>query len=85
MGGICIYDSIEMENMIKNELTLSIDGMHCDACVRRVTAALGAADGVVVGQVKVGSAHVSFDPAEITPEEIAETVDRIGFRAAIRQ
>ena len=68
-----------MENTVK----LSIEGMHCEGCVRRVTNALAAVDGVKVGSVEVGSATVSIDPARIAPEQIAAAVDRIGFTAHI--
>ncbi len=68
-----------------NDLQLSIEGMHCEACVRRVTNALAAVKGVRVGAVKVGSAKVEFDPASASPEEIAAAVDRIGFTAQLER
>ncbi|WP_031495080.1 heavy-metal-associated domain-containing protein [Bryobacter aggregatus] len=40
---------------------LKIDGMHCGACVRRVTALLSGVDGVKVEHVEVGKAVVSGD------------------------
>jgi copper chaperone len=43
-------------------MTIAIDGMHCDACVRRVKKALETA-GVAVEAVNVGSAQVSGDAA----------------------
>lgn len=70
---------------MKEELTLSIDGMHCDACVRRVTAALQRINGVDLHAVQVGSAKLSFDPEETTPKEISEAVDRVGFTATVKQ
>lgn len=66
-----------MEKIIQ----LKIDGMHCDGCVRRVTQALGALDGVRVESVVVGSAAVSVDPAKASPEQVTAAVDRIGFTA----
>ena len=45
-----------MADFQKQELT--IDGMHCDACVRRVTQTLGSVPGVRVGRVEVGRAEV---------------------------
>ncbi|HEX4749044.1 MAG TPA: heavy metal-associated domain-containing protein [Bryobacteraceae bacterium] len=70
---------------MKEELTLAIDGMHCDACVRRVTSALQRVNGVNLDRVQVGSARLSFDPEETSPKEIAEAVDRIGFTATVKQ
>jgi copper chaperone CopZ len=41
------------------EFTLHIDGMHCGACVRRVSQALAAVEGVVVNEVRVGVARLT--------------------------
>jgi copper chaperone CopZ len=41
------------------EFTLKIDGMHCGACVRRVSQALAATPGVVVNDVRVGAARLT--------------------------
>jgi len=65
------------------DLRLSIQGMHCEACVRRVTNALAGLKGVRVDSVRVGSAQVEFDPAAASPVEIAAAVDRIGFKAHV--
>ncbi|MBV8436885.1 MAG: heavy-metal-associated domain-containing protein [Silvibacterium sp.] len=65
------------------DLRLSIEGMHCEACVRRVTNALAGVKGVRVDSVKLGSAKVEFEPGTATPEEIAGAVDRIGFKVQI--
>lgn len=62
-------------------LILNIDGMHCDGCVRRVTAALKQVSGVNVKEVNVGRAEVDFDPAKTAPEAIAAAVNKIGFTA----
>ncbi|MBI5281713.1 MAG: heavy-metal-associated domain-containing protein [Candidatus Solibacter usitatus] len=62
-------------------LTLSIEGMHCGACVNRVTNALKQVDGVEVRRVEVGSAEVAYDAARTAPAAIAEAVNRIGFKA----
>ncbi len=49
------------------EFKLSIDGMHCGACVRRATEALAKVEGVVVHEVRVGSARLSssLEPAPV--------------------
>lgn len=62
---------------------ISIDGMHCEACVRRVTGALQAVDGVRVESVEVGSASVAVDTARASAEEIAAAIGRIGFSAHV--
>ena len=41
------------------EFTLIIDGMHCGSCVRRVSQALAATEGVIVNEVRVGAARLT--------------------------
>ena len=43
------------------EFTLRIDGMHCGSCVRRVTQALNATDGVEVEEVRIGAARLKSE------------------------
>ena len=66
---------------MQKALALSIEGMHCGACVRRVTDALGKIEGVHVNSVEVGSATITFDPEEVTVEKIAGRINQIGFAA----
>jgi copper chaperone len=80
LGGICIY-FCRRRVFMQSELTLSIEGMHCEGCVRRVTAVLQGVKGVEVGSVEVGSAQTTFDPNQASAEEIAAAVTRIGFSA----
>jgi copper chaperone CopZ len=60
-------------------VTLTIDGMSCDACVRHVTNALQAVPGVRVQRVAVGSATVAYDPAKASPAALAEAVREAGY------
>ena len=66
---------------MQEAIALSIDGMHCGACIRRVTAALEKMEGVQVNSVEVGSARVTFNPEQVTVEKIAGAVNKIGFEA----
>jgi copper chaperone len=58
---------------------ITIDGMHCQACVRRVSAAIQKVPGIVSAKVEVGSAAVEFDPQTTSPPAIAEAVKSAGF------
>ena len=64
-------------------IQLQIEGMHCGACVRRVTQALEALPGIRLESVEVGSARLQYDAALIDRERIPATVDGIGFPARI--
>lgn len=61
-------------------LTLTLGGMSCGHCVRAVDDALKAADGVSVENVAVGSATLQYDPAKITPAQIASLVEEEGYK-----
>jgi copper chaperone CopZ len=76
---------VQRRHMMADTLTLSIEGMHCGGCIRRVTSALESVEGVEVGSVEVGSAQMIFDPNGASAEEIAAAVDRIGFFAHIEK
>jgi copper chaperone len=69
---------------MENTLNLAIEGMHCGACVRRVTTALQGVEGVTVKSVEVGSAKVVFDAAATSTPEIAAALDRNGFPARVQ-
>jgi copper chaperone len=62
-----------------NQLTLNISGMHCDACVRRVTAALEKVPGIVVEDVKVGTARLRIPDGQADTEAIHAAVRKTGF------
>jgi copper chaperone CopZ len=63
------------------EFKLSIEGMHCGACVRRVTQALASVEGVKVEEVRVGAARLSstLDPAPV--EQSLAAIANAGFTA----
>lgn len=41
-----------------SEFTLRIEGMHCGACVRRVSQALASTPGLTVEEVRLGAARL---------------------------
>ena len=61
----------------------AVEGMHCGACVRRVTNALQTVPGIQINSVEVGSAKLAFNPDATTPEEITAAVNGIGFTAKV--
>jgi copper chaperone len=70
---------------MQDTLRLSIEGMHCGGCVRRVSAALQGVRGVELGPVEVGAAQLTFHSDQTTAEKIAAAVNRIGFSARIEK
>jgi copper chaperone len=83
LGGI--ERLLPMDRSTQETLTLSIEGMHCGACVRRATTALQRVAGVRLDSVDVGSAKMSFNSEQATAGEIVGVLDRIGFVAHIKK
>jgi copper chaperone len=63
------------------EITLRIDGMHCGACIRRVTQALQGVNGVEVEEVRLGAARVKVADDSAAAPDLLASVARIGFSA----
>jgi copper chaperone CopZ len=60
-----------------SEITFSIDGMHCGACVRRVTQALQRVPETEVEEVRIGAARVkSADAAAVVA-----ALSKAGYKA----
>ncbi|MGW2650357.1 heavy metal translocating P-type ATPase [Streptomyces sp. NPDC001393] len=62
---------------------LNVGGMTCAACVKRVEKKLAKLEGVTATvNLATGRARVSH-PAQISPEELVETVEQAGYTAAL--
>ncbi len=66
-----------------NTLKLTIDGMSCGHCLNRVQKALGTVAGLEHTSVQIGQATLDYDPAQYTPEAIADVVTKAGYRAQV--
>ncbi len=65
-------------------ITLRIDGMGCDGCVRSVRDALVAVAGVRRAEVDLGGAAASVEAlAGVDPASLVAAVDEAGYEAAI--
>lgn len=62
-------------------VTLNVEGMSCGHCVKSVEGSVGALAGV--DQVKVnleeGLVEVAFNEAQVSLEQIKETIDDQGY------
>jgi copper chaperone CopZ len=65
------------------EYSLHIDGMHCGACVRRVTQALASTDGIVVTEVRVGSARIGSSQGQAPVDLALAALAKAGFTARL--
>lgn len=63
-------------------LSMRVEGMSCQHCVRAVRDALAEVPGVEVRSVEVGAATVAYDPSQTTTAQIADAVRDAGYELA---
>ncbi len=68
----------------KEKITLSISGMHCGHCMKRVSDTLNGLKGVKKATVSLenGTADVEYIPSKITVNEMISAIKAIGFDAS---
>ncbi len=66
-------------------VVLHVEGMTCPSCKVAVRTALSRLDGVKDAKVDVAakSATVALDPARVTPAQLADAVNRLGYKASL--
>lgn len=66
---------------------MPVEGMHCAACAAKVERVLRSDRAVRTADVAFATrvARVEFDPTRTTPEQLAQQVQRAGFRLAWHQ
>jgi copper chaperone len=62
------------------QVVLRIDGMHCGACVRRVTQALQSVSGIEAEEVRVGAARLKVQDLA-NAEAAIEAINKAGYPA----
>jgi copper chaperone len=63
------------------EFTLRIEGMHCGACVRRVSQALTGTEGLRVKEVRVGAARIASDQDPLPVGRALDALAKAGYPA----
>ena len=64
-----------------SEFTLHIDGMHCGACVRRVSQALAQTPGLEVKEVQVGAARIASAQEPLPVDRAIAALAAAGYNA----
>lgn len=62
------------------EITLKIEGMSCQHCVKSVEKAVDGIDGVDSSDVAVGSARVVFDDTKTGKDTIGKAIRDAGYK-----
>ena len=63
------------------EFTLRIEGMHCGACVRRVSQALAGTGGLEVKEVRVGAARIASGQDPLPVDRAVAALAKAGYPA----
>jgi copper chaperone CopZ len=62
------------------DVNLRIEGMHCGACIRRVTQTLQSVPGAEVEEVRLGAARVQL-PLLASADDLIAKLGKAGFAA----
>lgn len=64
---------------------LHVEGMTCPSCKVAVRTALKKLDGVKDARVDVAakSATVEYDPTKVTPQQLVDAVNQLGYQASL--
>jgi len=88
-------DFIKMEQSIhklgygtaKQSIELQLEGMTCSACAAKIEKSLNKLQGVTDANVNFAmeTAHVEFNPLDVTIEDMQQLVKKLGYRASTKQ
>jgi copper chaperone len=71
-------------NEVMEHITINVEGMSCEHCVKAVTdaaSALPSVTGVAV-DLAAGTAALDYDPEQVTEAEIKEAIEDQGYDVA---
>jgi copper chaperone len=71
------------ERTLMERLTMTIEGMTCEHCVRAVRGRLEKTPGVKVDDVQIGSAVIEYNPATTNVDDIEEAIADEGYTAFV--
>jgi copper chaperone len=66
-------------------LSLTIEGMTCEHCLRAVRGRLEKTPGVKVEDVSIGAATLDFDPSRTSIDDIEEAIADEGYTAFVAE
>lgn len=83
--GVAPSSSMNAAVQGKAIVTLSIEGMYCEACAKGIEGSLASIKGVRKANVEYeqGRAVVEYDPAIVQPQAFVDRINKSGFTAKI--
>ncbi len=92
LGGLVRYEPLRPNftvmtlALLAGAFYFTIEGMTCGACATSVKIVLGKIEGVSAARVshEEKSAVVTYDPAKVTPQQLADTVnEKLPYKATV--
>uniref|UniRef100_A0A1A9W6B3 HMA domain-containing protein n=1 Tax=Glossina brevipalpis TaxID=37001 RepID=A0A1A9W6B3_9MUSC len=87
MGFDCYYETDENKDKLPEECMVEVEvlGMTCQSCVNNIESNVGSRAGIlkIIVNLEQKNAEVLYDPTQLSPEEIAEMIDDMGFDAKV--
>jgi copper chaperone len=65
------------------EITITIGGMSCEHCVKRVRKGLDALGGISTADVTIGKAVIAYDESKLSEDEIKKAIEKAGYKILI--
>ncbi|MFB7813227.1 heavy metal translocating P-type ATPase [Paenibacillus chitinolyticus] len=72
---------------VKDFVDFQLEGMTCAACANRIEKGLAKMPGVTSATVNFAleTAHVEYQPGEVTPADMQGKVEKLGYKALLKQ
>ena len=89
LGGVACSDAKAESPIVDtsrvHSVALTVEGMTCPSCSVAVRTALKRLDGVREAKVDVAAkrAVVEYEPAKVTPKQLVDAVNRLGYQASL--
>ncbi|XP_071786662.1 copper-transporting ATPase 1-like isoform X2 [Asterias amurensis] len=87
MGFECFIPSETKRETRFEIVTINIVGMTCNSCVKSIEGEIGQKGGVRLIKVSLAnsSGTVEYDPVVVTPSQLVEAIDDMGFEASLQE
>lgn len=85
LGSLGIGLAGAQEPLASQRVTLHIEGMDCPACTAAIRIAIKKLAGVKEAKVNYAEkqAVVEYAPSQVTPQQLVEAVNRLGYHATL--
>ncbi|MFQ5799766.1 MAG: heavy-metal-associated domain-containing protein [Bacteroidota bacterium] len=79
-----VFSSVALAAETK-KATLGVKGMTCSGCALTVKSKVKKIEGIssIDVDLKAGKATFEYDPEKVSPEQVADEINEMGFKASV--